>query len=221
MAIDPACGVEVDPTKPGATATYQGNKYVFCSEGCRKHFESNPEQYVETENKPVQLSTIGDVQTQRIQDVDVDETFELSVAEPGELNPGDEVTYTRQITDDHVQQFAEITGDSNALHLSDNFAKRTRFGTRIAHGALVSGLISAALAALPGMTIFLSQDLEFKRPVEIGETVKASCKVVETIENNRFCLTVRVKNSSDETAIHGTATVLIDDLPNFETETSE
>jgi len=219
MTIDPACGVEVDPTEPGATATYQGNKYVFCSEGCKKHFESNPEQYVETEGKPVQLSTIDDVQTQRIQDADVDETFELSVAEPGELNPGDEVTYTRKITDDHIQQFAEITGDSNALHLSDNFAERTRFGARIAHGALVSGLISAALAALPGMTIFLSQDLEFKRPVDIGETVKASCKVVETIENNRFCLTVRVKNSSDEIAIHGTATVLIDDLPNFETET--
>lgn len=218
MAIDPACGVEVDPTNPGATATYDGNKYVFCSEGCKEHFESDPEQYVETEDKPVDLSTIDDVQTQRIRDIDADGTFELSVAEPGELNPGDEVTYTRQITDDHVRQFAEITGDSNAVHLSDTFAKRTRFDTRIVHGALVSGLISAALAALPGMTIFLTQDLEFKRPVEIGETVKASCKVIETIENNRFCLTVRVVNPSDEVAIHGTATVLIDELPNFEFE---
>ncbi|MBX0325563.1 YHS domain-containing protein [Halomicroarcula sp. F13] len=184
MAIDPACGVEVDPTNPGATATYQGRTYVFCSEGCKEHFESDPEQYVEVDDQKVQLSQIDDVQTQRIQTADETEQFELSVSEPGKLTPGDEVTYTRKITEDHVQQFAKITGDSNALHLSEAFAERTRFGERIAHGALVSGLISAALAALPGMTIFLSQDLEFKRPVKIGETVEASCKVVEVIEED-------------------------------------
>jgi 3-hydroxybutyryl-CoA dehydratase len=68
------------------------------------------------------------------------------------------------------------------------------------------------------MTIFLSQDLEFKRPVEIGETVEASCKVVEAIEDNRFCLTVRVTKPSGDVAIHGTATVLIDELRGFDVE---
>lgn len=216
MAIDPACGIEVDPTDPRATATYRGGMYVFCSEGCKEHFEANPEQYVDDNvDRSVQLSRIDDVQTQRIETTEGAGSFELSVAEPGELSPGDVVTYTREITDDHVRRFAEITGDSNALHLSDEFAERTRFGKRVAHGALVSGLISAALAALPGMTIFLSQDLEFKRPVEIGETVEASCKVVEKIEDDRFCLTVRVTKSSGEVAIYGTAMVLIDKLPNF------
>jgi acyl dehydratase/YHS domain-containing protein len=216
MAIDPACGVEVDPTRPGATATYEGSTYVFCSEGCKEHFEADPEQYISARDDTVQLSRIDDVQTQRIETAGGTETFELSVSEPGTLSPGDEVIYTREITEEHIQRFAEITGDSNALHLSDAFARRTRFGQRIAHGALVSGLISAALAALPGMTIFLSQDLEFRRPVEVEETVEASCKVVEVIEDDRFCLTVRVKKPSGDVAIYGTASVLIDELPAFE-----
>jgi len=213
MAIDPACGVEVDPTNPGAATTHQGTTYVFCSEGCREHFEANPDQYVDSTTESVELRRMGDVRTQRLSTDGENGQFELSVSEPGELSPGDEVTYTREITDEHVHQFAELTGDSNALHLNDTFAEQTRFGQRIVHGALVSGLISAALAALPGMTVFLSQDLEFKRPIEVGDTVAATCKVVETIEDDRFCLTVRVHNSADEVAIYGTATVLIDQLP--------
>jgi len=213
MAIDPACGVEVDPTDPGASTTHQGRKYVFCSEGCKEHFEANPDQYVDSTTESVELGQIGGVRTQRLSTGGDNGQFELSVSEPGELTPGDEVTYTRDITDEHVHQFAELTGDSNALHLNETFAERTRFGQRIVHGALVSGLISAALAALPGMTVFLSQDLEFKRPIEVGDTVAATCKVVESIEDDRFCLTVRVRGPDDEVAIYGTATVLIDDLP--------
>lgn len=213
MAIDPACGVEVDPTDPNATTTYQGKTYVFCSEGCKEHFEADPGEFIDSTDVSVQLSEIDDVRTQRIPATEGTGSFELSVSDPGELTPGDEVTYTRQITDEHVQQFADITGDTNALHLNDTFAEQTRFGGRIVHGALVSGLISAALAALPGMTIFLSQNLEFRQPVDIGETVEASCKVVERIEENRFCLTVRVQKPSDDVAIHGTATVMIDELP--------
>jgi acyl dehydratase/YHS domain-containing protein len=213
MAIDPVCGVEVNPTDPGASATHQGTTYVFCSEGCKEHFEANPSQYVDTATESVKLGQIGDVRTQRLSPGGENGQFELSVSKPGELTPGDEVTYTREITDEHVHQFAELTGDSNALHLNDTFAEQTRFGQRIVHGALVSGLISAALAALPGMTIFLSQNLEFKQPIEVGDTVAATCKVVERIEDDRFCLTVRVRDSGGNVAIYGTATVLIDELP--------
>jgi len=215
MAIDPACGVEVDPTDPGAAVTYRGKTYVFCSEGCKEHFEADPEQYVEKADETVQLSQIDDVRTQRIRTADESGRFELSVTEPGELHSGDEVTYRRTITDEHVQTFAEITGDSNALHLSDAFAERTRFGGRIVHGALVSGLISAALAALPGLSVFLSQDLEFERPVEIGETAEATCKVVEKVDADRYCLRVRVNNSSGDVAIHGTAMIMLDELPEY------
>lgn len=213
MAIDPACGVEVDPTDPGASTTHQGTKYVFCSEGCKEHFEANPDEYVDSTTESIELGQIGDVRTQRLSTNEENGQFELSVSEPGELTPGDEVTYTREITDEHVHKFAGLTGDSNALHLNDTFAERTRFGQRIVHGALVSGLISAALAALPGMTVFLSQSLEFKRPIEVGDTVAATCKVVEIIEDDRYCLTVRVRDSDDKVAIYGTATVLIDELP--------
>jgi acyl dehydratase/YHS domain-containing protein len=202
MAIDPACGIEVDPDDPGATLEYKGDTYVFCSEGCKEHFQSDPEKYLEKYTPEIHLSRIDDVQTQRIERDDDAAGFELSVAKPGTLSAGDEVTYTRTITEDHVQRFADLTGDSNALHLSDAFARWTRFGERIVHGALVSGLVSAALAALPGMTIFLSQDLNFKRPVMIGERVTAKCVVVEQIEENRYCLTVRVTKPSGEDAIY-------------------
>ena len=63
------------------------------------------------------------------------------------------------------------------------------------------------------MTVFLSQNLEFKRPIEVGDTVAATFKVIETVENDRFCLTVRVRDSDGNVAIYGTATVLIDELP--------
>lgn len=212
MVIDPACGVDVNPEDAGAMEIYDGEVYFFCSGGCRDHFVADPERYAENSDHAFTLSRIGDVLTQRIPTPEESGSFELLVAEPGELTAGDEVTYTRQITDEHVRQFATISGDTNALHLSDSFAERSRFGGRIVHGALVSGLISAALAALPGMTIFLSQNLQFERPIEIGETVKASCRVIEEIEDDRYCLTVRAEKQTGEVAIHGTATVLIDDL---------
>lgn len=137
--IDPASGIEVDAETPGAIATHAGEVCVFCSEGCKDHFESDPEKYVGSYDHTLHLSHIDDVRTQRIPTPEGSSSFELSVAQPGELSAGDEVTYTRRITDEHVQQFAEISGDTNALHPSDSFAQRTGFGRRIVHGALVSG----------------------------------------------------------------------------------
>jgi acyl dehydratase len=140
-------------------------------------------------------------------------TFEHDIADPTNLAVGDSVTFRREITETDVQQFAEVTGDTNAVHLNDEFAKRTRFGHRIAHGTLVSGLISAALACFPGLTIYLAQNLEFERPVDIGETLTARCEVVEALEHDRYRLTTRIENEAEEIVIHGTATVLVDEVP--------
>ena len=46
MAIDPVCGMEVDPQNAAATLEYQGQTYYFCAEGCKRQFEQNPEQYL-------------------------------------------------------------------------------------------------------------------------------------------------------------------------------
>ena len=89
----------------------------------------------------------------------------------------------------------------------------TRFGGRIVHGTLVSGLISAALARLPGLTIYLSQDLEFLKPVEIGDRLTAVVEIVEDIGNGRYRLTTSVENEDAEPVIDGEAVVIIDEPP--------
>ena len=79
--------------------------------------------------------------------------------------------------------FAEITGDRNPIHLSEHFAARTPFKSRIAHGLYTAGLISAVIGTrLPGPgAIYISQTLNFKAPVKIGNTIEASVRVVELI----------------------------------------
>jgi acyl dehydratase len=130
-----------------------------------------------------------------------------------ELGVGDTVRFSKQITDEDVSAFAGVSGDTNRLHLDDEFAERTRFGGRIAHGTLVSGLISAALARLPGLTIYLSQDLEFLKPVEIGDRMTAVVEVVEDIGNGRYRLATSVENDDGDPVIDGEAVVIIDEPP--------
>ena len=130
-----------------------------------------------------------------------------------ELGVGEYVRFSKRVTDGDVHAFAGASGDTNRLHLDSEFAATTRFGGRIAHGTLVSGLISAALARLPGLTIYLSQDLEFRGPVEIDSVVTAACEIVEDLGGERYRLRTRVTTAADETVIDGEALVLIDDLP--------
>jgi 3-hydroxybutyryl-CoA dehydratase len=80
-----------------------------------------------------------------------------------------------------VVGFAEITGDRNPIHLSEHFAAKTPFGTRIVHGLYTAGLISALLGTrLPGPgAIYISQSLHFRAPVKIGDTVDVMVTVEE------------------------------------------
>jgi acyl dehydratase len=141
-------------------------------------------------------------------------TFERSEeAGEGVVSVGDCVRFSKRLTDDEIRLFADASGDTNRLHLDDDFAEETRFGRRIVHGTLVSGTISAALARLPGLTIYLSQDLQFLGPVDVGETVTAVCEVVEDLGDGRYRLTTVVEDEDGETVIDGEAIVLIDELP--------
>ena len=138
---------------------------------------------------------------------------ERSVDSAADLAVGDWVRFTKRITDEEVRAFARISGDTNRLHLDEGFAEDTRFEGRIAHGTLLSGLISAALARLPGLTIYLSQELEFRHPVRIGETVTGNCEVIEALGGDRYRVETTLHNEDDEVIIAGEAVVLIDDLP--------
>lgn len=139
--------------------------------------------------------------------------FECRCLERGHVAVGDVAEFTKTLSREDVERFATSTGDTNRLHLEDEYAAETRFGRRIAHGALAAGLVSAALARLPGLTVYLSQDLAFQAPVEIGSRVTASCEVVEDLGGDRYRLTTDVYTEDDTQAIEGEAVVLIDDLP--------
>ena len=129
------------------------------------------------------------------------------------LGVGDVVRFTKQVTEDDVLAFAAISGDTNRLHLDEEFAEDTRFGRRIVHGTLASGLISSALARLPGMTVYLSQDLRFLKPVDIGAELTAIVEIVEDLGGDRYRLDTVVETADGTAVIDGEAVVLIDSAP--------
>ncbi len=87
----------------------------------------------------------------------------------------------KTIDSSDVVGFAEVTGDRNPIHLSEHFAAKTPFGTRIAHGLYTASLISAVLGTrLPGPgAVYISQTLNFRAPVKIGDTVEVNVTVAE------------------------------------------
>lgn len=143
--------------------------------------------------------------------------FDDDLDNPEDLTIGSTVRFSKQITDTDVQDFARASGDTNRLHLDQDFAEESRFEDRIVHGTLVSGLISAALARLPLLTVYLSQDLQFLRPVEIGDRVTAVCEVVEELGEGKYRLTTQVFDEDEELVVDGEAVVLIDELPESDT----
>ncbi|WP_265111226.1 MaoC family dehydratase [Halosolutus halophilus] len=143
-------------------------------------------------------------------------TMERSVAEVSDLGVGDGVQFSKPIAETDVSAFAQVSGDTNRLHLDDDYAEATRFQDRIAHGTLVAGTISAALARFPGTTIYLSQDLEFLAPVDVGDTVTADCTIVEALGNDQYRLQTTVSNDEGETVIDGEAVVIITASPDAE-----
>ena len=104
-----------------------------------------------------------------------------------DLRVGMRETYSKHVTAADVNGFAEISGDKNPIHLSEEFAAQTPFGGRIAHGILTASLISAVIGTrLPGPgAIYISQTLRFLAPVRIGDTVVTSVEVVELVEKGR------------------------------------
>jgi acyl dehydratase len=127
------------------------------------------------------------------------------------LSVGDRVRFTKTLSDADVRAFARSSGDTNPLHLDEGFAERTRFGGRIVHGTLASGLVSAALARLPGLVVYLSQDVEFRNPIGIGDRATAECEIVEDLGEHRYRIATRV-TTDDATAIDGEAVVLLDEV---------
>lgn len=129
------------------------------------------------------------------------------------LGVGDRVEFTKTITEDDVTAFAAASGDTNPLHLDEEYAAETRFRGRIVHGTLVGSLISAALARLPGLIVYLSQDTSYLGPVDVDERVTAVCEVVEDLGSDRYRLTTSVRDGDGTEVIDGEAVVIADPIP--------
>jgi 3-hydroxybutyryl-CoA dehydratase len=123
---------------------------------------------------------------------------------------GTRATRERTITDDDIVRFAEVSGDRNPVHLDADYAARSPFGQRIAHGFLIGSLISATIGMdLPGPgSIYLGQTLKFVAPVHIGDTVTVSVEVIKVREDKRL-ITLRTDCTNQEgvLTITGEATV--------------
>lgn len=128
-----------------------------------------------------------------------------------DIKIGDKASMAKTVSEYDVYTFAGLSGDFNPVHVNAEFAKKTMFKERIAHGMLSAGFISALLGTtLPGAnTIYLAQELAFKAPVKIGDTVTATVEVLEKIqEKNRLILKTTVTNQQGTVVIDGKATVM-------------
>ena len=127
-----------------------------------------------------------------------------------EIAIGDTATYIRLITNREVEAFAAISGDHNPLHLDPDYAATTPFGECIAHGMLTGALISAAIAMqLPGPgSVYLSQTMQFRAPVFLGDTVTVTLEVTEKHGKRPWVtLSCMVENQDGKAVAKGEAQV--------------
>lgn len=98
-----------------------------------------------------------------------------------ELKVGDSAEMSKTVSETDIYLFAGITGDFNPAHVDEEYARKTFFGTRIAHGLLTAGFISAVMGCrLPGPgAVYMRQELSFIGPVRIGDTITARVEVLE------------------------------------------
>lgn len=129
-----------------------------------------------------------------------------------DLSIGMTSSFEKTITDKDIQAFAAITGDTNPVHLDDEYAATTPFKARIAHGMMSAGLISTVLGTqLPGPgCIYLDQQIKFRAPVFIQDTVVATV-TVEEINQRRGRVTLKTQCFvNDKLVADGTASMMVD-----------
>ena len=128
------------------------------------------------------------------------------------LQIGDTFSVQKEVTDELIRKFAEVSGDHNPIHLDEEFAAKTRFGKRIAHGMLGASFISAVLGykLSEQKVVYLSQTLKFIAPVFIGDTVTAKA-VVKEIREDKPIVTIETtcENQNGELLITGEGKLMI------------
>jgi 3-hydroxybutyryl-CoA dehydratase len=127
-----------------------------------------------------------------------------------QIKIGDFDTFSKTISESDIYNFAGITGDLNPAHINEDYAKDTFFKGRIAHGMLLAGFISAVIGMkLPGPgTIYIKQEVVFKGPAKIGDTITARVEVIDiNVEKNRVKLKTTCRNQDDKELVDGEALI--------------
>lgn len=128
-----------------------------------------------------------------------------------ELSEGMTDTFGKTITDADICIFAGVSGDTNPVHLNDEFAKASMFKSRIAHGMIGAAFISAVFGTkLPGPgCIYVSQTLKFKAPVRVGDTLMARVTVRKMIPGKKFVEFDTVCTVNGKNVIEGEAVIMV------------
>ncbi len=122
-----------------------------------------------------------------------------------QLQIGDSNEFEKTITTADVLLFSAVSGDCNPMHISDEFAAKSKFGARIAHGALTASLISTALTNAFPTSIYISQKSEFKAPVYLGDTIKAVVICKEKLGKGKVKMQTNCYNQKGELVLEGEA----------------
>ena len=128
-----------------------------------------------------------------------------------DLEIGMDDAYAKTITDADVITFAGISGDTNPVHLNHEFASETMFEGQIAHGMLTASFISTVIGTkLPGPgCIYVAQNLRFKGPVKVGDTVIAKAEITELIPEKKRALFKTQCFVGDTVVIEGEAQIMV------------
>ena len=132
-----------------------------------------------------------------------------------DLEIGMAESFSKTVSEADIVAFAEVTGDKNPVHLDEAYAAKTMFKGRIAHGMLTAGLISAVFGTkMPGPgAIYISQTLNFKAPVRIGDHVVAKVEVVELNAEKRRARFKCVCLVNDKPVLEGEAMLMVPGRP--------
>lgn len=126
-----------------------------------------------------------------------------------DFHVGQQSSLTVKVTAELIQAYSNSISDRNPIHIDDEYAKKTIFGQRIAHGMLLGGFISAVLGnQLPGPgTIYLSQSMKFLKPVYIDETVETRCTITNIKIDKKIIVLSTICLRDDEVVAEGEAVI--------------
>ena len=139
---------------------------------------------------------------------------EVAILDKLGVDIGLKTTHMKTITDADIVMFAGVSGDFNPVHTCEEYAKKTLFKGRIAHGIIALGLISAAMTKLPGLVIFIDDSNRFLAPVRIGDTITATGEVIKARKDKGIVtLKTSCTNQEGKTVVEGEWTVRLYEAP--------